>query len=137
MIQDNSAELVMRLHRATGLPAMEAKRLLAAMNPEEQLKYIRAAENAQGRLLRDPIEDDPEIGPIIQAVMQSVTEQVQEDQEAQAATLEQTSPLIADMIRTGRGRGLLICRLVKEQLKRDHGIDWKTPAEMTPWVVVD
>lgn len=130
-------ELVMRLRRATGLPFLEAKRLLTTKPIEEQHTYVEAVENAQNGVINDPIENDPEVGPIIKTVMETVATQVQEEHDNYIARFEQTSPTVADLFRSGRGLCQAIWHQTKQKLKNEHGIDWKTPAEMTPWIHID
>lgn len=130
-------ELVMRFRHATGLPVMDAKRLLAVKTPQEQHKYVIAVENAQHGIVHDPIENHPEIGPIIASVMRAVAEEVQQEHEAHLAKLGQTSPAIGDLFLSGRGLCHRIWHKTKRKLKHEYGIEWKTPAEMTPWMHID
>ena len=130
-------ELVMRLYRATGLPVMGAKKLLAEMPEEEQQRYTHAAEHPKRGIVRDPIEDDPEFRAIISCVLKSVAEQVQKEHDADIEELEKTSPDVADVLQIGHGLCHRIWHLAKLQLKQEHGIEWKSPAEMTPWAKFD
>lgn len=130
-------ELVMRFYRATSLPVMEARRLLSSMPEDEQRKYTNAAENSGNGIINDPLEDDPEIGPIINSVLKAVARQVQDEHGAHIADLEQTSPAVASLFRSGRGLCHRIWHMAQKQLRDEHGIEWKTPAEMTPWIIID
>lgn len=133
MKYDVTNERLMRLHHETGLPVLSAKGLLVSMPPAEQENFIVALESAQGRILRDPIEDDPNLGPIIGAVLDAVGKQVQDEHDAHIKELAITSPAVAHLFKSGRGLCHAVWLKAKQQLKDEHGIDWKTPAEMNPW----
>ena len=79
MKQNNvSAELVMRLRRATGLPVLAARRTLMEHDINDRLPFVIATENRSPTdgMARDPQEDDEILGPIIHATLDSVAERV-------------------------------------------------------------
>jgi|GEM_PF-3842981 len=130
-------QLVIRLYRAIGIPVMEAKRLLSNYSTDRQIEYVIAAENAENGILYDPIENDPTLGPIIKTAINSVAERVNREHTARISELEKTSPTVAELFRTGRGQYHRIWHETKKHLKHDFDIDWRTPAEMNPWIQFD
>ncbi len=97
------AEQVAHLRRLTGLPWMQCKRFLASLSPAERERYIAATEAQPGGILHDPIEDDPAVRPLFLAICEEATSEVQKWQRQRIAELEQQSPAVADLFRSGRG----------------------------------
>ena len=126
----------MAVHRATGLPILQAREFIRSSPPDlidrilagHQIRYathlaslppelssrIQDASAVQRvhQLLYDPIEDDEIFGPIVRRVM----EQADRDMEAQH----------------GRVMGLChaIWRLTRDRLLQEHSIIWYSPAQM-------
>jgi hypothetical protein len=99
-------EQIHRLHRVTGLGMRESRELLA-WQPEMGQRILRAAEHQQGTLY-DPLEDDPEHGPVI------------------AAVLERAG---AEMPNEGVQK---VWKRARQILREEHGLVWYSPAEMNP-----
>lgn len=132
------AETTMAVHRATGLPVMQAKEFIRTSSPDlverilagHQIRYATQLaslpaelagriEDASARqrllaFLHDPIEDDSTVGPIVRSVM----EQASREMEAK------------------HGRVLGLCHAVwhrtRERLLQEHSIVWYSPAQMNP-----
>lgn len=130
-------QLVMRFRRATGLPVLVAKRELEHFNPEEQLARVFKAENRPSGICRDPMEEDERIGPIIRNVMTSVAVRVRQERELRIDELRKTDPAMADFLSVGRGMCHRIWHETKLQLESEHGIDWRSPAELNPDTMFD
>jgi hypothetical protein len=133
------AELVMRIRRATGLPVMQCKRFLDGLPPEERLRTAEAAEAsaAQGGILRDPLEDDPEFRAIFQAVCEEARREVITSHRQAIAELERTNPPAAELFHSGRGLCQLIWDATKRLLRERYGIEWRSPADMNPFTRFD
>lgn len=131
------SQLVMRLRKATGLPVLAAKRRLEQLNPEQQLSCIAAAENRPSGILRDPLENDEAVGPIIRDVMALVAEHVRHEHEQRIEELRRTDPTMARFLSIGRGMCHRIWRETKLLLKSEHGIEWRSPAELNPDTMFD
>jgi hypothetical protein len=131
------AELVMRLHRVSGAGVEVCKRYLSSLSEAERQRYVHIAETQGAKILHDPIEDDPVIGPLIKAVTREVELEVIEEHRRQIADLETRSPTVASLFRSGRGLCHRTWHLTKERLRERRSIDWRTPAEMNPFVIFD
>ena len=116
-----SAELVMRLRRATGLPVLDAKRALLNHTVTDRLAYVVAAENqpAQTGMARDPQEDNELLGPIIHATLDAVAERVTREYDEHIAKMREGSPDMADFLSTRRGICHRIWHEAKMQLIED------------------
>jgi hypothetical protein len=133
-----TAEQVAHLRRLTGLPWMECKRFLESLPQSERERHLAAAAEAKpGVILRDPIEDDPNIRPTFLAICEEVAKEVLEFHQQRITELEQQSPAVADLFRGGRGLCHRIWHRIKELLWERHGIEWRSPREMNPWTVFD
>ena len=131
------SQLVMRFRRATGLPVLVAKRQLEKFNPEEQLARILEAENRPSGVCRDPLEEHETIGPIIRDVMASVAERVRQEHQLRIDELRKTTPTMADFLSNGRGMCHRVWHETKLQLESEHGIEWRSPAELNPDTMFD
>ena len=129
--------LVMQFHRATGLPIVLAKSILATWKVEDQRRYVAAAERSNGGIIIDPLEEDPVAGPIIESVKKQATAAVLAEHQLTFAALEIRFPHLADLFKLGRGNCYTIWRLTKQRLWDEHGIDWHSPDELMPWVQFD
>ncbi len=114
------ASTTMAMHRATGLPVMEAKAFIIEESPE-LVRRILEGHRVQLMTqtwvrLHDPIEDDPVAGGTVRQV------------------LEQTGSEIEAEHAHERPRGLcyLIWHTAQKRLLLDHAIVWYTPAQMNP-----
>jgi hypothetical protein len=132
-----SAEQVASLRRRTGMPWMECKRFLASLTPAERDKYIAAAGVQPDGFLHDPTEDDPAIRPLFLAVCEEATREAEEWHRQHIAELEQEYPAVADLFRRGQGLCHRIWARTKALLRERHGIEWRSPAEVNPWVIFD
>ncbi len=132
-----SAELVQRLRQLTDLPWMECKRFLTTLTPDKRALYIEAIQNNRNGILHDPIEDDPTVQSLYLAACEEATREVQEWHRQHIAELEEQSPAVADLFRNGSGLCHRIWARIKELLRERHGIEWRSPREMNPWVIFD
>ena len=95
-----------------------ARRDLDEMDPGLRKRLLFALHNKilDGELLRDPIEMDPVFRKLIEAAAVSAESNV-------------------------KYKGMGLCHMIwTEQariLKTEHQIDWYSPAEMNPWVMMD
>jgi hypothetical protein len=131
------AEQVQRLRQLTDLPWMECKRFLASLAPAERTRFIEAMREHPGGILRDPIEDDPAVRPLFLAACEEATREVREWHGQHIAELEQRFPAVADLFRSGRGLCHRTWARIKELLRERHGIEWRSPRELNPWVIFD
>ncbi len=130
-------QLVMRFRRATGLPVLFAKQKLQQLDPKEQLACIIDAENHPSGIIYDPLEQDDTAGPIIRDVMASVTERVQLEHERRIDELRMTDPAMAEFLSTGRGMCHRIWHETRLLLESEHGIEWRSPADLNPNTIFD
>ena len=137
--QNISAELIMRLRRATGLPVMDAKRELLNHDAADRLEFVIATENysPQAGMARDPQEDDETLGPIIHATLDAVAQRATQEYDVRIAKMRDTSPEMADFLSSRRGICHRIWHDAKKELIEEHGIDWRTPQELNPGTVFD
>ena len=108
------AELVIKIHRITGLPITEAKRFLQESSEELIERIIEAAKyQSDEPYLTDPIEDDDIHGKLVKKVLKEISERETKD---------------------GYSRGTChrIWKHTKERLKKEHNITWFSPAELNP-----
>ena len=118
-IESNPDDIIDRILNASylvrcNLPYVEA---LAKVTPELLDRIFYAAEIRQEMShLNDPIEKDPNLGPIIHRVLDDTTELVKRELEGERLF----------------GSCHRIWRLAKERLWREHGIKWYSPGEMNP-----
>ncbi len=132
-----SAEQVQRLRRLTGLPWMECKHFLTSLSPAEREQCLAGGEPRPGGRRRDPIEDDPVVRPLFLAVCEEVAGEVEEWHRGRIAELEQQSPAVADLFRSGRGLCHRAWARIEELLWERHGIHWRSPADMNPGMMID
>ena len=111
-----------RLHRATGLGMRESRELLS-WQPELGERILRAAETQKDRL-HDPIENDPQHGPVIAAALERA--------HAESAELKRDDDPL-------QGRGIVrwIWKRTGQILREEHGLVWYSPAEMNPGSTFD
>ena len=109
------ADILIRVHRATGVPITVARDYLIG-EPEEKWQSIVADVESEGgrrrgSILRDSLELRSPEGQIIARVLSEVSEEIEK------------SP--------GRlGHCHRIWTETKRRLKQDYGIDWRTPHEI-------
>ena len=135
-----TASQVMRYKKITGIPTMDGKRYLQNLSSEKLdliFKAIEIAEQENNRLLRDPREDNPKFKEVVQIVEKEVEREVNEYHNKRILELEETSPAVADLFRTGRGLCHRFWYLKKQKLWESYGIDWMTPVEMNSHVIFD
>ena len=96
------------------LPATLAETGTIAEQTERVFQALRAS------IRKDPLDDDPDYSPLIQAVEERVNLELEAE---------------------GRNRGFGSCHMVWWKKKRilweEYGIDWKTPAELNPHIIYD
>ena len=140
MNQDKvSANLIMRLRRATGLPVLDAKRVLMEHDADDRLAFVTATENQPrtSGMARDPQEDDDVLGPIIHATLDAVTERVVNEYDEHIAEMRKATPAMADFLSNRRGICHRIWAETKKHLNDEHGVEWRTPAEINPGTIFD
>jgi hypothetical protein len=101
-------------------------------------KLIAAAEKQQGnQYLHDPLEDDPQIGPVILAVAKEARERVNKwYKESHQENVNEDAAHITTMV--GRmGQCHRIWQETKITLRERHNIEWMSPAEMNPGIIFD
>jgi hypothetical protein len=130
----------MAIHKATGLPVMQAREFITASSaeliqrildghrvrhathlghlPDELASRIIGASDMQAdaHFLQDPIQDDPLVGPIVRRVIEEVSRELE----------------TAHAHNRPRGLCHLIWRTTQERLLQDHSIVWYSPAQMNP-----
>lgn len=138
--------VVAAIRKATGAPWIECRRYLERLSGEDMDKVVQAAEviggralqtpvqdlslivqasrNAGSSYLRDPLETDPAIGPLI--------EQIQIEAERLASIEFMHHECFSRL-----GECHLVWRIMQRLLKERHGIHWRTPAQMNPWACFD
>lgn len=112
------AETVMRVHRATGLRVMKARRYVSELSEHHRRQLLAAIEQQTGPehyYLHDPIEDDPTVGPLIAQVRDEIEQSLIAKGECQP----------------GRG-ALRIWSDTQRALREKHGIEWLTPQQLNP-----
>lgn len=116
------AALAMRLRQATEQTPVVCADLLRPLSAEMRLRYVERFESSAARLLLcDPLEVDPQFGPIIAAIGFEAKELLE-------------SGALGD---GRRGRSGRMWGWMQRELLQRHGIEWKTPLEMTPGVALD
>jgi len=118
-------KLVMRPRRATGLPVLDARRVIEGIAPSQQLDYVIATENrpVEDGNAYDPIEDDSISGPIIRQVRDAVSHRVRMEHDENIAEMRLRLPAVADTLACGRGLCHKIWRETKRELMEIHAID--------------
>lgn len=96
-----------------------AAALLSEMRGDLRERFVQAAREQTESVLHDPIEDDPQVLPLLRDAFEQ-----------------------AQAVAEGKGiRGMGSCHYVWMQaqwiLLKKHGITWFTPAEMNPDVLFD
>jgi hypothetical protein len=131
-----SAEVVMRVHRATGMPSQHCKQHLERLSPTHITKLLDATARQRGPTYHDPVEDDPLLSGIFQ----------QARREAQALADEEIERRREEYRRDGlesvefllkRGHCHRVWHIMQRLLREQHGIEWFTPAQMSPGVCMD
>ena len=118
--------LVARFRQATGAPLQESVDFLSQFQNEQQRQLILIAETNNGRL-HDPIEDNPNV--------KTIFETIKVEAEAQARQLQNQKS--ASVSTSNRGFCHLQWAIVKRLLLERHGISWRSPAELNPWITFD
>ena len=131
------ASLVIRLRKQTGLPLMECKHFLERFTPEERIRLVELRESQTDTFVHDPIEDNPSIRSLFEAVRAEVNGVVTEEHRKRIAELEESSPTVESLFRGGRGLCHREWQLTKKLMKERHGIEWQSPADLNPWVIFD
>lgn len=115
-------QLAMRLRAVTDKTPLRCKEVLEPLGEELRIAYVEHFEAMPGSaLLIDPIELQPEFSEVIAAVAR-----------------EAKQKLSSGELGTGlRGRSGRMWGWMKSTLRERHQIEWRTPSEMTPDVVLD
>jgi hypothetical protein len=113
----NRTALIQKLRNLTSIPIVELHQWVYTLDAEFAHKLLIARENDLG--LYDPIEDDPKIASHITAIRLelSKSEEIKNDNNRLSTHKEWA--------------------ILKELLKSRHGVDWKTPLEMNPWMRIN
>ena len=131
------ADLVMRFQRATVLTVRQTKQFLAQFSSTQQIQYVEMAERYCEQEIHDPVEDDPTIRPLYELVCEAAKQEVEAWHQQQIEELEQQSPEVAELLRSKRGLSHRYWARVKQLLWERHQIEWRSPAEMNPWMIFD
>lgn len=109
---------LMEFSNAMGCNIADARTTLDEMDPGLRKRLLFALHNQiyDGEFLRDPIEMDPVFSGYIEAAAAEAKSNV-------------------------RYKGMGLCHFIWEEqariLKEKYGLDWYSPAEMNPWVMMD
>lgn len=108
-------------HKATGFPLLEAVKVLEQMEPLLRERVIKASQVRPKRslVLRDPIESDPSVAPIVEAAAIEARE------------------VVASKGPLKRGSSHAIWREQARILSERHQITWFSPHQMNPGVAFD
>lgn len=118
---DSLALLAMRLRAVTGCTPIHCRQVLEPLSDEARHRYVQHFESNPSHLLLDPIELDPQFREAFATVAR-----------------EAKQKLVAGELGVGlRGRGGRMWGWMKGELMVRYGVAWRTPAEMTPSVVLD
>jgi len=128
------APLIMELHQRMGFPLAYCKSVLEKIPADLQRHFV---EFQTGHFLRDPIEGDPAVRPLLDAAYKDAQTIVEDEHRARIAELEKESPTVAAFFRNGRGLCHRQWSLVKKFMKELHAIDWQSPAELNPGIHFD
>ncbi|MES2706916.1 MAG: hypothetical protein V4726_09975 [Verrucomicrobiota bacterium] len=137
------AQTAMAIHMATGLPVLRAREFIRTSPPElvkrilegehercfrllnsvprdlEERIQQASKEQATRTYLSDPMENDPETGPIIRRILEAVSREIEAE----------------------RGCVMGLCHVIwhttRERLLREHSIVWYSPAQMNPGSIFD
>ncbi|MFN3152643.1 hypothetical protein [Bremerella sp.] len=112
----------MRFRKATGLSPLLARDCLEQLTDFDPEAYVAMVEDADGGVIRDPIESDPVAGPLVERVLREVESAVS------ASWPERKSK---------RGMCHRIWDEAKQRLLVEFGIRWRTPQELNPWRWID
>jgi hypothetical protein len=133
---DLTAKIVMRVHRATGMPLQSCKSHLERLIPAHLAKLLDAISHQRGPTFHDPIEHDPALAVTFETVRSEATTLANEEverlrQESRRDGLERVEFLLT------RGHCRRIWHIMQRLLRERHGIEWLTPVEMSPGVCMD
>lgn len=126
-----SAKLVVRLRKAAGMTIAEARNYLLAIPVTEREIIVALAEQFGDGYIHDPIETNP----AFLAVIEEVKQIAQKEYELRKKQLEEKSTKELAIIEYR-----LIPKvhtIMKRILKENHGIEWKSIAEMNPHITFD
>lgn len=124
------------VRKATGMPWLACKEYIGSLSPSDRSKLLTAVEYQTGQL-HDPIEDDEEIRPLFLAICDEAVQYTEDWHQQRLAKLEETSPAVAELMRSGRGLCHVRWSKIKVLMKDRHNIDWRMPSEMNPWIWFD
>jgi len=113
-----SAEDIINFCRATDIEIKFARAILTKIEQNLCKKILLAAKNnsLEDGFLKDPIELDPELGSLVQEARKKAESLYPQDEIGSCHVIWQEQARI---------------------LFEDYGIEWKSPAEMNPWVLMD
>ena len=135
-----SAQLVMRLHRATEVSVALARAFLDDQPRELWERILRVAETCgetPPNGFHDPQEEDPHLGPIIARILEEAAAQAEREDEERLAEAKHLAAPGQEPYCSRLGTCYRIWRVAKERLRSEQGIEWLTPAEMNPHCVFD
>jgi hypothetical protein len=133
--EDNDSvrdETAIRIHRITGVELYRCHGYLEHLSLAHLSKLFWASGQQPGPMFHDPLEDDPQIAPIIKQV----------EAEAEVLAQQEFERLLARHglptdLHPGMGRCHHVWGIMGTILRERHGIDWLSPARMNPWVNID
>jgi len=133
-----SASLVMRFRRVTTLSVLQSRQFLTQFFPTQQVQLVQVAEQYYGEeILHDPIEDDSAIRPFYESACNVAAQQVEVWHQQKLEEPKQRSPEFSEPLYSKRGLSHRYWAKVKQLLWEQHQIEWKSPAEMNPWIIFD
>jgi hypothetical protein len=126
------APLVMRLRRVTGMTPLHCKQILSGVPTEEQERYVADHEECNSWYLLDPLGADPayaaifaEVARDASALTEAYVQECQRDHDENGSYFSTTGLC---HYYWGRMQTLLLER---------YGLEWKTPAQMSPGLHID
>jgi hypothetical protein len=118
--------LLARFHKATGAPLRKSVEFLSQFSDEQQQKLTLIAETSNGQL-HDPIEDEESIKSLFEAVKTEAESEAKQFQSRKGSSA----------LTSKRGLCHLQWAIIKRLMLERHGISWRSPAELNPWITFD
>lgn len=137
-INDVPIPSVAAVSKAIGLGVVESRKLLAEMTDEKRERIVAAAQawNAGkheefGARLVDPIENDPNVAPLIKLAEVEARREIEQEFLAEFGADGKLAPEDCP------GHCHHVWNKTKQILERKYAIHWYTPAEMNPGTFFD
>lgn len=126
----------MRVHSASSMPLQHCKSHLESLSASHITKLLDAISHQRGPTFHDPIEDDPALAATFESVRRDA--EVLADEEVGRARQEHRQTGLESMeLMLRRGHCHRIWPIMQRLLRERHGIEWFTPAQMSPGVCMD